>query len=73
MAIGVGRQLISSVVLHGGSFSKYSFHKRLYAAKSSFMLVRNTVTSTIFSHEEPASSKIHFTFWNTLRTCVSMS
>ncbi len=29
IAIGVGRQLISKVVLHGGSFSKYSFHKWL--------------------------------------------
>ena len=29
MAIGVGRQLISNVVRHGGSFSKYSFHSRL--------------------------------------------
>src|SRR5690606_21370704 len=49
MAIGVGRQLISSVVRQGGSCSKYSFHSRLYTGKSSFMLVRKTVTSTIFS------------------------
>ena len=29
IAIDVGRQLISNVVRHGGSCSKYSFHSRL--------------------------------------------
>ncbi len=46
IAIGVGRQLISNVVLQGGLLAKYSAHNRLYVAKSSFILVRNTVTST---------------------------
>src|SRR5262245_53503781 len=58
-AIGVGRQLISSVVRVGLGFpspAKNSAYSLLYVAKSSFMFVRNTVTSTIFSHVEPASS-----------------
>ncbi len=73
MAIGVGKAFISHVVLHGWLSLKYSAYKRLYVWKSRFMLTKNTVTSTRFSHFEPDSSKITRTLSKTERHCASKS
>ena len=57
MAMGVGKQLISTVVLQGRLSMKNSLYIWLYFLKSSFMLVRKTVTSTRFSHDDPDDSR----------------
>src|ERR1041385_6724870 len=73
IAMGVGRQLISSVVRQGGFSLKYSAHSLLYFGKSSFILVRYTVTSTILSQLLPLSSKMYFMLRKTLWHCASIS
>ena len=57
-AIGVGRQFTSTVVRAGWHSAKCSAYRLLKVAKLSFMFVRKTVTSTMFAHAEPASSRI---------------
>src|SRR6202171_1936303 len=73
MAMGVGSAPTSTVVRQGRASRKYSAYNLLYAAKSRFISVRNTVTSTRSSQRAPASSSTARTLSNTDRHCASMS
>ena len=73
MAIGVGKELISTVVRQGWASSKYSAYTRLYVAKSRFMFTKKTVTSTKFSHLLQEASSTAFTLSKTDRHCASKS